>query len=114
VALLEELAQKEEHKDNKDFLYYIAYGHHRMGNFTESEQHIKHLLELDENNQAAKSLQTLTVDKSKLNARFGMFFLVLAAAGVYLIYDKFRGRGESAASSAAGETVAAARSFWKL
>jgi hypothetical protein len=85
-----ELVLQEEHKTNKEFLYYIAYGYHRAGNTAKSLEYTQKLLQIEPEHTGALSLQTLVVDKRTTNTRFGFFFIFLLSAGVYFCYDKIK------------------------
>lgn len=60
IILLEDLTNRHA-EGNRDYIYYLAIGNARLKNYSDSLKYIKAFLQVEPNNQQAKSLEVRVV-----------------------------------------------------
>ena len=84
IALLVELCRGQY--DTRDFLFFLAVGHYKLGNLSEASKFIQRLLTIEPNNYQAQELKNLIDSKTKKDAVVGIALTsgVVALGGVLL------------------------------
>eukprot|EP01112_Ceratiomyxa_fruticulosa_P012289 TRINITY_DN3396_c0_g2_i1.p1 TRINITY_DN3396_c0_g2~~TRINITY_DN3396_c0_g2_i1.p1 ORF type:complete len:153 (-),score=39.43 TRINITY_DN3396_c0_g2_i1:107-565(-) len=72
---------------NRDYLYYLALGHYKLGEYAESRKFSEALLSVESNNRQAKALKDLAEEKLKKEGMIGLALVgsvAVAAAGLII------------------------------
>jgi len=78
IKLLESLCDSKT--DQRDFLFFIAFGYYKLGDFDTSLRYTKRILTIEPNNHQAKDLELSIEKKMKSEGLLGMAMVGSAAA----------------------------------
>ena len=82
VVLLEDLFQNGDPTAKRDYLYYLAFGHAKLKNYSEALKLVSKFLSIEPTNRQAQELQGYIKDKMKKEGLMGMAIVGGAALAI--------------------------------